>query len=156
VASLSDRIPPEGQRLLDELQRHGYAIAEERQGADHFGDALAVLACDRARVRVVRDRGQWFVEAAGARGDEWFAPVIWKAFLDGSAPPAEAASFEDQARLLLDEREAIEASGRALDEEGLARLRCAARPAGGGAQSPATFVRRRRGASVQARPQDAC
>ena len=121
--SLSERIPPEVERLLDGLRRHGYAIADERYDPDHFGDALAVLESDRTRVRVVRDRGQWFVEVAGARGGEWFAPVIWKAFLDGSAPPAVAVSFEDQARLLLDEREAIEASARALDEDGLARLR---------------------------------
>jgi hypothetical protein len=123
VDSLPERIPPEVERLLDELQRHGYAIADERHDPDHFGDALRLLERDRTRVLLLRDRGQWFVDVGSAHGGGWFQPVIWKAFLEGSMPPLEAQSFEEQVRFVLEEREAIEVAAAALDEDGLARLR---------------------------------
>jgi hypothetical protein len=64
----------------------------------------------------------WFViEAvvrgvAGATEDDWFARVVWHAFLESTMPSLEAASFDVQARLLLDDLLRIEIVNSDLGE----------------------------------------
>jgi hypothetical protein len=123
LESLPERLPQEVRHLVDELERHGYAITEERYDPGHFGDALVALQLDAARVRTVRDRGRWFVEIGGRRGDDWFAPVVWKAFLEGSTPPVDAMPLSEQAQFVLDARKAIEVAARGLSDADLATLR---------------------------------
>jgi hypothetical protein len=123
VESLPERVPPEVQHLVDELKRHGYEITDERYDPDHFGDALVALQRDHARVRAVRDRGKWFVEIGASDGDDWFAPIIWKAFLEGAEPPLDAMPLSAQAQFVLDARDAIEVAARELRDADLATLR---------------------------------
>jgi hypothetical protein len=82
----ADAISREVRALLDELIRRGYVVGEERDDEDSFGNALVVLERSGTAVGVVRDRGQWFVEVADAGRGEWFAPVVWHAFLESSMP----------------------------------------------------------------------
>lgn len=115
----ADVIPPEAEALADDLQRRGYSVAEERYDEASFGNTLIVLERDTTRVRLVRDRGQWFVEVAG--GHDWFSPVIWRAFLESSMPPVEIVPLAVQARWLLDDLGRIQAIGD-LTEDQLADL----------------------------------
>jgi hypothetical protein len=93
----ADAIPSTVQGLLDELLRRGYEIGEDWYDEDVFGNALVVLGRNDTLVRLIRDRGRWFVEVAGATGGDWFAPVVCRAFLESKMPSLEAASFDVQA-----------------------------------------------------------
>lgn len=119
----ADAIPSTVQGLLDELLRRGYEIGEDRYDEDVFGNALVVLGRNDTLVRLVRDRGQWFVEVAGATGGDWFTPVVWHAFLESKMPSLEAASFDAQARLVLGNLLRIETVNSDLGEQQLADLR---------------------------------
>lgn len=119
----ADVISPAARALLDELGRRGYAIGEERYDEDSFGNGLIVLERNDTLVRLVRDRGQWFVEVAGAAGSDWFAPVVWHAFLESSMPPLETASFDEQSELLLADLDRIETVSDGFGEQELADLR---------------------------------
>jgi hypothetical protein len=119
----ADAISPAAHALLDELLRRGFAVVEERYDEDSFGDALVVLERNGTLVRLVRDRGQWFVEVADAAGGDWFAPVVWHAFLESSMPPLETASFEAQAQLLLADLARIGTANSDLGDQELADLR---------------------------------
>src|SRR5438067_1243370 len=101
-------ISSEAQALIDRLQARGYLAIEERYDERRFGDAVVTLKRDSTLIRLVRDRGQWFVEVCGPGGEDWFAPIIWSAFLDSSMPSLETASFDAQARALLDDLGRIE------------------------------------------------
>lgn len=95
-----EAVDPEVLRLANELRDRGYSIVRERYDAASFGDALIVLEFDTSLVRLVRDRGQWFVELSCGGVDDWFAPVAWHNALVGPISPAETLSFSAQAQLL--------------------------------------------------------
>jgi hypothetical protein len=119
----ADAFLPPVRALLDELLGRGYATGEERYDEDSFGNALVVLERDGTLVRLVRDRGQWFVEVAGAAEGDWFAPVVWHAFLESSMPPLDTTSFDVQAQLILADLGRIETTNSNFSEQDLAGLR---------------------------------
>lgn len=114
-------ISPGAQALLDDLLGRGYSVGEKRYDNERFGDALIVVGRETTRIRLIRDRGEWFVEVAGA--DDWFSPVVWRAFLQSAMPSLEIVPFEAQARWLLEDLDRIEALDRDLTEDQLAGLR---------------------------------
>lgn len=101
-------IPHEVEVLLADLERLGYSTAQKSYDRASFGDAVIVLEHDATRIRLVRDRGQWFIEVGAAH--DWFSPVIWRAFLEASPPQEEIVPFAVQARWLLEDLGRIEAS----------------------------------------------
>lgn len=109
-------------KLLDELLQAHYGIDEQRYDEAHFGNALIILTRDRTFVRLVRDRGQWFVEIAGGTADDWFAPVVWCAFLDSANPSLETISFDGQVGLLRHDLARIEVANENFDDKMLASL----------------------------------
>jgi hypothetical protein len=119
----ADAIPPEVLGLRDELLRRGYGVVEERYDGASFGNALLDLERDGTFVRLVRERGQWFVGISGTAGSHGFAPVIWHAFLESSMPPLEVISLDVEAKLLLSDLPRIESVISDLDEQDLAELR---------------------------------
>ncbi|WP_284550429.1 hypothetical protein [Aestuariimicrobium sp. T2.26MG-19.2B] len=66
-----------------------------------FGNQVVLLVHDNIRVRLVRDRGQWFLEIDAALTDEWFSPVIWMALLDKELPDARRPSAEKEASFVV-------------------------------------------------------
>ncbi len=90
------------------LRARGYHVVSERYDGASFGDAEVTFERGATLVRVVRDRGQWFVEATARDWSEWFAPTIWRALLTGSMPSPEAVPFEGQAQSLFDDLDRIE------------------------------------------------
>jgi hypothetical protein len=59
-------------------ERLGLAVEAEQCDPEHFGDALLVLANPEIRLRLVRDRGQLFVDVAapGTADDWWDLPLV--------------------------------------------------------------------------------
>jgi hypothetical protein len=117
-----DVFPAEVQSLHDELLRRGYATVEELYDEASFGNALLVLERDSTFIRLLRDRGQWFVGVAEAPGSHGFAPVIWHAFLESSMPSLKIPSFEEQAQWLLADLPRIELVLSDFTEKKLADL----------------------------------
>lgn len=66
-------------RLVDDLARRGYVVDGQRYDRGNFGNAEIVLSRDKTRARLVRNRGEWFVEVAPSGLNDWFKPVIWRA-----------------------------------------------------------------------------
>ncbi len=116
----AEAIPHEVEALLGDLERRGYSVAEKHYDKASLGDTLIILKRDATRIRVDRDRGQWFIEVAAAY--DWFDPMIWRAFLEASTPSVEVIlPFAGQARWLLEDLGRIEAMSN-LTKEQLAEL----------------------------------
>lgn len=125
---MSGPVPNEVALLDARLGARGYRVVSERHDDARFGDAEVVFERERTLVRVVRDRGQWFVEAKATTWDEWFAPTIWRAMLTAAMRSIDAVSFDGQVQLLLDDLDRIEhvtddPSGTELGELQLWRAR---------------------------------
>src|SRR4051794_35842130 len=92
-------VPTAYRGLADELAAHGFVVQVGDPDDSAFGNQVAVLTHDRIRVRLVRDRGEWFLEIAAPLTDEWFAPVVWMALGSEELPdprrltPQEEAEF---------------------------------------------------------------
>lgn len=63
----------EASRAASVLIQRGYEFVEQRWYEKHFGSGWMLLERGDVRVRIVNDRGQWFVELGSAAApDEWF------------------------------------------------------------------------------------
>ncbi|MGH3496015.1 MAG: hypothetical protein ACRDP1_00925 [Nocardioidaceae bacterium] len=89
--------PAAYQALIGQLVAEGFVAQISNPDDTAFGNQIALLIHDGTRLRLVRDRSQWFLEIAAPLTDEWFAPVIWMAFLDGELPDPRRPSAEDEA-----------------------------------------------------------
>lgn len=96
MAPLQD-LPAAYKALTDHLVAAGFIAQVSNPDDAAFGNQVALLIHDDIRVRLVRDRSQWFLEIAAPLTDEWFAPVIWMAFLDEELPDPRRPSAEDEA-----------------------------------------------------------
>lgn len=83
------------------LWREGRYRVVDSAATESFGNALVVLASDRLRIRVARDRGQflWEYQAVGGGGRDWYdLDVVWR-LLTGedvataTEPPDRVATF---------------------------------------------------------------
>ena len=83
--------------LTAQLAAEGFVAQISDPDDTAFGNRIALFIHDDVRVRLVRDRSQWFMEIAAPLTDEWFAPVIWMAFLDGGLPDPRRPSAEQEA-----------------------------------------------------------
>lgn len=105
--------------LVEGLVHDGFAILGDDVDDARFGNSLLLLRRAATRIRVVKDRSQWFLEIAGPGSDEWFAPAVWLAALDGVMPPLRPLTNEEQTRLVRDriaevDLASVDDSGRTL------------------------------------------
>jgi hypothetical protein len=124
-----DQPPQDAFKLL---ARAGFRVLAETE-SEGFGDRLVVLGRGAVLARLVRERGQWFLEvASGTPGDEWFDMDLWLACLDHTPVPKEPSPLIDQAAALIGRLPDIEsallpegavATGECLRVVGLERAR---------------------------------
>jgi hypothetical protein len=70
---VSEAVIDEALRAALPLLDRGYRRVHDRVDEHHFGSGLLLLIRNEARVRIVNDRGLWFVEIGSAAApDEWF------------------------------------------------------------------------------------
>lgn len=101
MATLKDA-PAAYEALLTKLVADGFVPQVSDPDDTAFGNQIAVLIHDDIRLRLVRDRGQWFLEIAVPLTDEWFAPVVWMALLDDELPDPRRPSPEAEAEFVAD------------------------------------------------------
>ena len=85
------------ERLVSHLVDEGFVAQISDPDETAFGNQVALLSHDVIRLRLVRDGSQYFLEIAAPLTDEWFAPVVWMAFLDGILPDPRRPTAEDEA-----------------------------------------------------------
>jgi hypothetical protein len=88
--------------LVAWLMEIGFVVLRDSTDEEHFGNSLVLLRRGDTRIRVVRDRAQWFIEVAAPNADAWFSPIVWLAALDGTMPDARTFSVDEQAQVIRD------------------------------------------------------
>ncbi len=121
-------IPQDIAALIATLTARGYDIVRDATG-ESFGDREILLAGQDLKVRCIRDRSQWFIEAGPAGGGEWFDISLWREALDGREPSLEPLSFGASAHYVQDNLSRLEggAANAPLQQGMLLRRRQRAR-----------------------------
>lgn len=96
-----ESLPADVERFVATLEAEGFDLGDRRIDHDHFGNVLLLFIRHSMRVRIVSDRGQWFVEVGAVSVDGWFFPTVWRAYLDGSIGDLATPSFEAQCEIVL-------------------------------------------------------
>jgi hypothetical protein len=74
-------------RAASPLIDRGYVMSDGQTDEQYFGSGWVLLERGDARVRVVNDRGQWFVELGSAAApDEWFDARLVLNEIDAKPP----------------------------------------------------------------------
>lgn len=89
-------LPSPIQQLREQLEELGFWFAEEEHRDDGFGDLFLVLTRRGLGVRLIRDRGQWSVEVSGSDLNEWFAPMVWRAYLNQRVGDVATPTLDEQ------------------------------------------------------------
>jgi hypothetical protein len=118
-----DPDPDDGRAVEAQLDDRGYDLIHERRDDAAFGDTEMIFQRGATLVRLVRDRGQWFVDATASAWEDWFAPTIWRALLTDSMPALGAADLAVQGRMMFDDLDRIEAAASDASPRELEKLR---------------------------------
>jgi len=107
-------------QLVGWLMQVGFVVLGDTTDEERFGNSLRLLRRGSTRIRVVRDRAQWFVELAPPDSEAWFSPVVWLAAVDGTMPSAAVRSDDELARIVEGRLSSIDQlssdpSGKALE-----------------------------------------
>lgn len=78
---------------LDDL---GFAC-DATDASEIFGDRVVVCEGPTLAVRMVSDRGEWFLEVARVDWGDWFDADVWKACLEDSELPFHPRDLSAQA-----------------------------------------------------------
>lgn len=93
-------LPDEVSDLLDSLRNNGFRPWTERgQGAVN---RMIELRSHNFGVRVIADRGEWWVEAGALSQADWFDADVWRACMEGPPASFDPSPFHDQARYFLE------------------------------------------------------
>lgn len=82
------------------LRSRGFELEEDHTDTRNFGNRIIRYRREYLSVRVVSDRGQWFLDIAPSSTDYWFEPHVWIVGLDRTELPNAASSFAVEADLL--------------------------------------------------------
>ncbi len=103
------KLPDEIQKLIMTLENSkGYKCINQMEGSG-FGDCLLEMQSSiGTRIRFVRDRGDWFVEASGCMpSSKWYELSLIKTLFGGN-PSTHPMSLDRQMELLQNELRRIE------------------------------------------------
>ena len=89
------QIPAALTSLTAQLEKLGF-VCDAADPSDSFGDRVVTYEGPTLAIRLVSDRGQWFLEAGCADWDDWFDPDVWKACIDGDEVPFEPRELAAQ------------------------------------------------------------
>jgi hypothetical protein len=101
-------LPTSLQKLREWLEMEGFDLIESQYRDSDFGNTLLLFRRHGLSIRMIRDRGQWFVEAADADVTEWFSPMVWRAYLDGRVGAITTPTIDEQCQMFEDDLERIQ------------------------------------------------
>jgi hypothetical protein len=85
--------------LVTWLAAHGFREAGS-ESSGGFGDRYLVLSGDELAVRILSDRGQWFVDISRPGRTDWYGVELWRVCLHGDGGPVEPMSPDEQAEFV--------------------------------------------------------
>lgn len=115
--------PAAYRNLVERLVNRGFVADVSDPDATAFGNQVAVLSQDNVRLRLVRDRGEWFLEIAAPLTDEWFSPAVWMALLARALPDARRPTPEEEADFVGSSWPVFDPPSQPTSSELLAELR---------------------------------
>lgn len=92
---MADGWPPIVDDLHAWLMGQGFREEERHYDRRVFGNWLIVLVRAPCRVRLVRDRSQWFLDLSGEGLRDWHGPNRWRGCLEGEDASPLDLSFND-------------------------------------------------------------
>jgi hypothetical protein len=120
-------LPEELIQFQNALLAQGFKVTSSQYDEAHFGDRVIVLTNDDLQVRLIRDRSQWFVETRDTHSEDWFQPMIWRAYFDRHIGLLDIPTIEQQCQMILDDLdrigEAVRLDGGLLEQLRSYRLR---------------------------------
>ena len=96
-AEMSNVVADEALRAASRLLKRGYQTVDQRVYEQHFGSGWVLLVRGDVRIRIVNDRGLWFIEiGSSAAPDEWFDArlVLMEVGVGQVETATDSASFE--------------------------------------------------------------
>lgn len=109
-------IPAALASLTARLESLGF-VCDSPDVSESFGDRVVTCEGLALAVRVVSDRGQWFVEVGRVDWDDWFDPDVWRACIEGAEAPPEPRELAAQAEYVALNVERLAAVAAAAAEE---------------------------------------
>ena len=98
---MAAQLPGVFQSLRARLGEWGFELAAE-SAVDSFGDHMTVLAKSPIEVRLLSDRGQWFIELSCEGWDDWFDPDVWRSCLEDEPVSEEPTALSAQAEYIIE------------------------------------------------------
>lgn len=84
MTSALEHLPAELRAFADSLLADGFLVTGAEVDEAHFGDVTLEFGRRGLSVRVIQDRGKWFIEIADPEGPDWFSPAVWQAVVEGA------------------------------------------------------------------------
>ena len=91
-------IPPALVSLTAHLKELGF-VCDADDASESFGDRVVMCDGPAFAVRMVCDRGQWFLEVGRVDWDEWFDVDVWRACIERAEVPRELPAQADYVAL---------------------------------------------------------
>jgi hypothetical protein len=107
---------PEKLRPMNDVLTAAGLMRTEAGPSPSFGDCLVEYVGSGLRIRLVRERGDWYVEAGRLTWEDHFPPEIWVSCLQRTELNDSAIGGWHQARLLIEHLDEMVAS---VDQAGL-------------------------------------
>lgn len=82
------------------LVGQGFREEERRYDRRAFGNWLLVLARAPCRLRLVRDRSQWLIDATGDDLSDWYDIDLWRTCLEGRDASDQSVPLDDEIAFL--------------------------------------------------------
>ncbi len=97
---MNAKLPPLLETSINTLTSEGGWILGEQLVSSAFGDLAITLRRDNVRMRIVRDRGQWYIEfSESGWASEWYDLALIQEVLTGSIGE-DVLSLEQQVRIV--------------------------------------------------------
>jgi len=108
--------------LVARLEQREFSIAAEYASAS-FGDRAIILANSPLAIRLVAERGLWFIELVCGESDDWFDPDVWRSCLEDAPICDEPSPLAAQAEFIVGNLDRLAAAAEGAQSELLSCLR---------------------------------
>jgi hypothetical protein len=90
------QIPAALASLAAQLEGLGF-VCDAVDASESFGNRVVTCEGPALAVRMVSDRGQWFLDVGRVEWGDWFDPDVWRACIEGAEIPLRPRELAAQA-----------------------------------------------------------
>lgn len=115
--------------LWQRLEAAGFSVNAEPP-LPSFGDRVITFVQAPLAIRLISDRGQWFIAMTRPAWHDWFDADLWQACLDNETGEQPGTSLADQATFVTNNLDRLAAAAEGTSSAGLLQLLKQRRAAG--------------------------